>query len=1420
MTSFRRRVLEAAPLALIAYVPLLLTAPGRVAADTKTYLYLDPSRLLSRAWSMWDPNIGLGTVTHQTIGYLWPMGPWFWAFDSIGVADWVAQRLWVATVMFAAGAGVVYLLRTLGIRHTPSLLAAALVYELSPYVLHYAARISVILLPWAALPWLIALVQRSLTSRSWRYPAAFALVVATAGGVNATALVLAGLGPLLWVPLAVVVHGDGSWRDAGRTVFRIGVLTTLCSLWWIAGLWVQGGWGIDILRFTETVETVARTSLSSEVLRGLGYWFFYGGDKLGSWIEPGRSYTQDLPLMAAGFGIPLLAFAAVAVTRWRYKAASMTLVLLGTAIAVGAYPYLSPSPAGAVFKKLATSSTVGLAMRSTPRAVPLVVLGLALLIGAGLAGRRLTAAAVAVALLAVLGLPPLWTGDFIGKNLQRPEDVPGYWKQAAAYLDGKPHSTRVLEMPGTDFASYRWGNTVDPITPGMIDRPYVARELIPYGTPPAADLLIALDRRIQEMVDDPAAISPVARLFGVGDVVIRSDLQYERYRTPRPVTLWAELLHTPVGLSAPTPFGPPAANEAAPDLPLRDEVYLATPASTPNPPPVAAFGVPYAMPIVRARDASAPIIIAGDGEGIVEAAAAGLLGGHSVILTSAAIDPAARTEAMDQGAVLVLTDTNRERGRRWSTMRDNFGYTETAGEKPLRDDPSDNRLPLYPDAPSDAYTTVEQRGVAAVRATGYGNPVSFTPEDRAANALDGDLGTAWQVGALAGVGGDRWRLDTSHPVTASTITVVQRLSPLANRWITELEVRLDGKKLETVHLDDRSQVPDGQVIDLGGVHTFSSLELVVRGDNIGKLAKYDGLSGVGFAEVRGGTQRVDEVVHLPTDLLAGGTAGHPLSIVLARMRSNPIEPTAGDEELSMKRVFSLPETRTFGLSGQARVSAALSDDAVDALLGSRGTARSSRRLAGDLTSRAIHAVDGDPTTAWTTGFGEQRGESIGVDLGGSSSFDHLDLRVMADGRHSVPTRLHITTDTGDDVEADVPAVVDGPERGHVERVVVRLPERVHGRVIKVEVADVRPTITTDWYSKTPIAMPIAIAELGLPRHLTPAAGRLPSPCRFDLLTIDGRPVGLRVTGDAGDAERREPLGLEVCGRRMTLRPGEHELRAAQGGASGFDLDRIVLSSDARGRPTAPPDPGDAPEPSTDTAVKVVRSGRASMTVDVDASKPFWLVLGESYSNGWTASGLGKPVLVDGYANGWYVQPTGKGPKRITLQFTPQRTVTASLVVSLLGALLCLVLVFASRPGRPRQSNAKDVAVPRWVWPWEPTGTRPRFASLVAVVLVGGLFAGVLVDPLAGLGIALALVVGLVAARGPGVLAAAAIGSLGLAALFTMAKQWRNHYPPDFGWPGFFAPAHYLAWLGLLLIVASAAADAARRHARQPGRQRR
>ena len=123
-------------------------------------------------------------MPHQHIGYLFPMGPYFWLMDQVGVPDWVAQRLWLGTISLAAALGARWLFRMLGTRRRGAL-AGALVYMLTPYQLAFTARISVLLLAWAGLPWLVGLTIRAVRHGGWRDPALFALVVLTIGSVNA-----------------------------------------------------------------------------------------------------------------------------------------------------------------------------------------------------------------------------------------------------------------------------------------------------------------------------------------------------------------------------------------------------------------------------------------------------------------------------------------------------------------------------------------------------------------------------------------------------------------------------------------------------------------------------------------------------------------------------------------------------------------------------------------------------------------------------------------------------------------------------------------------------------------------------------------------------------------------------------------------------------------------------------------------------------------------------------------------------------------------------------------------------------------------------------------------------------------------------------------------------------------------------------
>ncbi|MFI5041151.1 MAG: alpha-(1-_3)-arabinofuranosyltransferase family protein, partial [Acidimicrobiales bacterium] len=1134
-------------LAVVCYVPLLFTHVGMIGADTKQYLYLDPGRLLSRAWSMWDPNVGMGTVTHQNIGYLLPMGPWYSTLHAVGVPTWVAQRLWTGTLLFLAGLGVVYLLRCMGPTERPAdseesvlagraVLLAALAYSLSPYVLEYEARISAILMPWAAMPWMIALVVRGLRRPGWRYPALFALVVALCGGVNATSLIYAGIAPVLWIPYAVWVIREVPWRRAVTTVAQVGVLTVAGSLWWMSGLWAQANYGLDVLRYTETVQVVAQTGTPIEVLRGLGNWYFYGRDTVAPWVQPAAEYTQQLWRLLISYLVPFAALVGAVSTRWRHKVYFVGLMVVGLVIAVGVYPYSHPSPSGAVFKAVANSSSAGLALRSVGRAAPLVVLGTSVLLAAGLdalARWRPRAGAVAAGVagaVILLNMAPLFTGQFVDDNLQRPEAIPAYWTQAIAALDKGSHSTRILELPGSDFSHYRWGTTLDPIIPGLTDRPYVSRELIPYGSAPSADLLRALDEGLQEGIFEPSALAPIARLMNVGAVVLRSDLQYERFRTPRPRSTWEEFsAPVPSGLSAPVLYGPTVAE--TPIIPLTDEISLATPPTAPNPPAVAIFDVPGTADIVHTETAQEPLVVAGDGQGLVDAAAAGILdarGGPILYSADLASNPAAMTAALADGADLLLTDTNRQRGQRWGTIRDNNGYTEQAGEQPITTDLTDNRLPVFPGATAASSTVAEQIGVKSVRATAYGNPVSYDPAHRPDQALDGDPLTSWTEGAFSDVTNQTLRIDLTGPVTADHISLVQPLVKPNERWVTKATLFFDGSSTGIpISLGPSSRTAAGETFSFPS-RTFSRLDIRIDASNFGKRADYRGGSGVGFAEVRiPGVAPLTEVDRLPTDLLtAAGTASldHRLEIELTRLRAQPLESFVSDPELSIQRSFDLPTGRTFALRGTARLSATASDASVDAALGRPGTAAgatvatSGSSMPGDLESRASAAVDGNPATAWQTEFGDQRGNWIEVTSAHPATVDHIDLTVVADGRHSVPTEVRVQADGGAPQDVTLPAVTDAAAENATTTVRVPLTS-LTGSKFRITVLAVRSVTTINYFSQVPQPMPLGIAEVAIPGVTAepPLPGTLPAACRSDLLTIDGKPIPLLASGSTTDA---------------------------------------------------------------------------------------------------------------------------------------------------------------------------------------------------------------------------------------------------------------------------------------------------------------
>src|SRR5262249_16633078 len=163
-----------------------------------------------------------------------PMGPFYWLMDAISIPDWVAQRLWMGTITLLAALGCRWLFRMLGTRRLAAL-AGTLVYMLTPYQLAFSAQLSVLLLAWAALPWLVGLPMRAVTDRGWRDPALFALVAMAVGSVNTSALVFVLLGPALWLVLHAC-RGKREAADGVRAGARIALLSIGASLWWIVGL--------------------------------------------------------------------------------------------------------------------------------------------------------------------------------------------------------------------------------------------------------------------------------------------------------------------------------------------------------------------------------------------------------------------------------------------------------------------------------------------------------------------------------------------------------------------------------------------------------------------------------------------------------------------------------------------------------------------------------------------------------------------------------------------------------------------------------------------------------------------------------------------------------------------------------------------------------------------------------------------------------------------------------------------------------------------------------------------------------------------------------------------------------------------------------------------------------------------------------
>jgi arabinofuranan 3-O-arabinosyltransferase len=1377
-------VIEVVLLALLAYLPGLRSSPGKIPGDTKLFLYLDPGRLVSDAIWSWDSRQFGGWVPHQTLSYLWPQGPWYWTLQHLGVPDWVAQRLWVGTILLVAGLGARWLARNLGLPPTAAIVAGA-AYMLSPLIVPYVSRTSLLLLPFAALGWLIGLTMRATQRGGWRDVAWIALILATVGAPNATALAMIVPGPVLWL-LVASWQRRVAWRAAFVTAVKIGGAGLAVSLWWIAMVSTQGKYGADVLAYSETLEAVSFTATSPEVLRGLGYWLFYVRDPFGFATTASFDFMASGAVIAATWLLTLSSVAGLAFTRWRERTFAVALVAVGVVLAVGVHPIWDASPLMSLVADHSRSS-IALALRSSTRAIPLSALGMSLGLGvlvtssvSALAARarrvrprwstakvglglELGGAAAAV-LLVVAALPPWWKGGFVDPGLDHDEHPPAAWTDAAAALDASGSEARVMQLPGAEFGAFRWGATVDPPLPGLTDKPLITRDLLPLGSAGVMDLLYALDDRFQEGVAEHASIAPVARLLGVDTIWVPGDLAFDRYRTPRPEITSAFFAAASDGLGAPTAFGDPVVNAAV--VPMIDEQQLTNPAVGTPVPPVELVPVEDPVPVVRAKTDS--VVVAGSGDGLVDASAAGLLTGDELVRYAADLPADGLGPAVDAATTLIATDTNRPRAHHWRTSQDVTGFTEDGVTGVLEPTDLDQRLDVFPDQTLANQTLAEQRGPLVAAASAYGEPFAYRPEDRAVMAVDGDPSTAWVVGDRGDPLGEYLRVTAASPI--SSLRLVQPLDPTTNRWITAIDVSVDGADPVRVALDPTSRTEAGQQIALPALGKV--VRLTIAEVAVGDRPSEPGLDAVGFAEVDAGTGPTEEVVVLPSDVLGAAPTEASLAIVLTRERVQGTDRWRADPEASLRRELTLANPQSFDVGLSARLASRAGDDVLAGVLDATTTATS--RIAGVPAAGGWAATDGDVGSAWQSEFGAAPGVSLTVPLSDGIG-GPLRLTQPVDGQHSLITSLTLTAG-GATQTVDVPAPdADGTS------VVDIAP--MTGDALQVTVAGIAPSVTLDRRYGEPTWLPIAISELaasGIEPTTLPAT--LDSGCRDDLLTIDGTAVPVRMSGTTTDLLAGGAATVTFCGDpHIDLAAGTHEVRTAPGSTTGWDIDRLVL------------DGRDAAETTSDAVATVTSSSRTARTIEVSACPTgCWMVFGEGFNTGWTAKvdgrSLGQQEQVDGGFNGWWLEPSDQ-PRSVELTWGPQRTVDIALVLSAIAVLGSLaVLVF----GRRVRMSA-EAAVPRFDLPGVALARNQAIGVAVATTLLVGLVVGVSWMP-----IATVLGLAVVWTRRQWLLGAAAVGSIAWVATMMIWRVHADHPFVDATWPLQFEDLHRL---GLFAVVA-------------------
>jgi arabinofuranan 3-O-arabinosyltransferase len=1249
------RPVERLRLALIMLGLTLLVmaqSAGNASADTKIDLVVSPLRFLSRSLRLWDPIGAAGQLQNQAYGYLFPMGPFFALTHTLGLAPWEIQRLWEAGLVVAAFLGVYLVSGRLGVGGFWPRVGAGLVYALAPRVLSELTSISSELMPVAALPWvLLPLVTGGHTGSPRRAAARSAIALLFAGAVNAAATLAILPVPAVWL----LTRERSPRRRALMSWWAVAVL--FACAWWLIPLALLGKYSPPFLDWIESSSTTTLPTSLLASLRGVDHWESYLGANVwpAGWIFASAPATILATTFVAAAGL-----AGLAARRLPHRVFLWVTLVLGLVLVTAGHAATVGPPGAALVRDWLDGPLV--AFRNVHKFDPLIRLPIAVGVGHLLAARTLprqawvrmmgwrlhlpvralaVASAVAVGLVA---LAPALTNHLVSS--QRVTTEPGWWRQAASWLDANSHGARALVVPGSSSPVYLWGGTVDNALQPVATTPWTTRDSVPLTQAGYVRLLDSIEHILSAGEPYPELNALLAR-SGIGYVVLANDLDtYKSLATPE-LFVRATLTHSS-GIRLRASFGPRVGGSISSTNVLDGGAGIPRPA-------VEIFQVSGWKGLVGLDAIQGSVISTGSSDALAPLVSRGLP------ISTPVLFGADGDHAAGPDATTVTTDGIR---RQQATFGNTFdkSNTLTASEpfggarRVARDYLPDNAGTL---------SAMTYNGIADVTASSSGSDLlaysNRDPSHAPWAALDGDTRTEWASGGFGAVG--QW-LEVTFDRAVATHNARVQFAPTSGPLPTQVVVRTD----RGFTTDAVLPLPGPQTIVVpdGPTKTLRVTVTRVAGDSLGQ--------SVGIAEL---TVPGVAPSSADPDVLAFDVAPGQRDECINAARTAVCDGSyvrSGEEDADLERTFRtgtpgqyLP-VATVRLTGGPALDAAL--DAGQPVKAAASSVNSQ-----DPRQRPGAAVDGRADTAWQAKAGDVT-PTLKLSLKRAERLRGLMITTAA--ALAVARPLEVAISAGSQTWQGLL-----PHDGHV---VFDHPVTTRQVTIKVLTGGLRKTTSSVTLRTRPVPVGIGEVEIdsetALPALATPPV-RLG--CDAGLaLTVDGEQRRLGVVARAATVLTGQPVLARPCDPKpVELPAGDHVvgLRATTQ-ASPVS---ITLRKPNAALTESAPIPGSA----------TVRTWNATdRAVRVDTTAPAFLVIRENANSGWQASLDGHrlaSVRIDGWQQG-YVVPAGSHGV-VALTYAPQRPFAIGLLVGLVGVLGVLLLAAV----RSRRRDAPPVAAAGAAW---------------------------------------------------------------------------------------------------------------------------